>query len=102
MIDYAPSARLHVRQLAEYYRAKQRPEALQNLRAALISAEAAIKNRSPHVRSFPAVYRNLSRPGRAWIKEGIYWIAYNQTDPPVIVAVFWESADFGSRYPDVP
>jgi hypothetical protein len=35
--------------------------------------------------------------GRVWIKSGRYWIAY-QTDPvPVIVAVYFETANIPGR-----
>lgn len=89
----------HVNQLISHYRTKRRPEAIRNLLAALTRVEAAIETGTGCARAFPATYRDLARPGRAWRKETIYWIAYDQTDPPIIVAVFWEGADLAGRYP---
>jgi hypothetical protein len=102
LIDYTPTARRHVSELILHFRRKRRPEAIRNLLAALMKVEAAIENGSGRPREFPATYRNLARPGRSWRKEAIYWIAYDVTDPPIIVAVFWEGADLARRYPDVP
>jgi plasmid stabilization system protein ParE len=102
LIDYTPTARRHVDELILHFRRKRRPEAIRNLLAALMKVEAAIGNGSGRPREFPATYRDLVRPGRAWRKESIYWIAYDRIDPPVIVAVFWEGADLARRYPDVP
>lgn len=40
---------------------------------------------------------SLPGRGRVWIKSGRYWIAY-QTDPvPVIVAVYFETANIPGR-----
>ena len=41
----------------------------------------------------PRPYPALSKTGRAWIKIGRYWIAYSETEPPVIVGVFYDAAD---------
>ncbi len=79
---------------------KQRPEAIRNLRAALATAEAEIEAGAPRARLFPGTYRRLARPDRAWLKQAIYWIAYAQTNPPVIVAVFWQGADLATRHPE--
>ncbi len=100
MIDYSPTARRHIRELTSHYKKKQRPEAIRNLRAALASAEGEIAKGLGRHRSFPATYRILARPNRAWLKVAIYWIAYERTNPPIIVAVFWEGADLARRYPD--
>ena len=99
MIAYTPEARRQVDDLAEHYERKQRPEAVRNLGAALARAETLIENRASRARAFPATYRSLARPGRAWLKEGIYWIAFEQGPSPVIVAVFWEQAAIERRYP---
>ncbi len=99
LIDDTPTARRHVNELISNDRAKRRPEAIRNLQAALATVEATLEAGIPRARVFPATYPRLARPGRAWIKEAIYWIADNQTDPPVIVAVFWESADLARRVP---
>jgi hypothetical protein len=31
------------------------------------------------------------------VKAGRYWVAYNTTQPPVIVAVFYETANIPGR-----
>ena len=98
MIGYTPNARRQVAGLIAHYRAKRRPEALRNLDRFLTEAEAAIVNGPKRPRLFPATYRDLARPGIAWLKSGIYWVAYKQTDPPVIVAVFWDRAAIDRRY----
>jgi hypothetical protein len=98
LIAYTPEARRQVRDLIAHYRKVRHPEAVRNLDAALARAEVAIASGPPHPRAFPSTYQALARPGRAWIKEAIYWIAYEQTVPPVIVGVFWERADIEQRY----
>jgi plasmid stabilization system protein ParE len=99
LIDYTPAARRQVGDLIDSYCRKHRPEAVRNLDAALAAAERKIAAGPARPRLFPSVYRDLARPGRAWLKEGIYWIAYQQTVPPAIVAVFWEQAEIDRRYP---
>ena len=47
--------------------------------------------------SAPRPYPDLARPGQAWIKSGRYWLAYSLTDPPVIVALFHDTADIPGR-----
>jgi hypothetical protein len=42
-------------------------------------------------------YPHVARPGRAWIKAGRYCIAYNTAHPPVIAAVFYETANIPGR-----
>ncbi len=102
MIVYSATALRQIDELIAHYTTKKRPEAVRNLLAALEKAEAMITAGPRHPRSFPATYRGLARPGRAWIKQARYWIAYDLKQPPVIAAVFWEGADLARRYPDVP
>ena len=45
----------------------------------------------------PRPYPELARPGRAWVKAGRYWVLYRTTAPPVIIAVFFETADIPGR-----
>ena len=45
----------------------------------------------------PGPYPELAQDGRRWIKEGRYWFRYSVTMPPVIVAVFFETADLPGR-----
>lgn len=69
---------------------------------ALARVAATIEAGSGRPRDFPATYRDLARPGRAWLREGIYWVAYEPGEQPIIVAVFWAGADLAGRYPQVP
>jgi plasmid stabilization system protein ParE len=102
LTEYSATALRQIGELTAHFRKKRRPEAIQNLLAALTRVEAAIAAGPRRTRAFPAGYRELARPGRAWVKEARYWIAYEQTEPPIIVAVFWDAADLGRRYPEVP
>jgi plasmid stabilization system protein ParE len=102
LIVYSATALRHIDELTAHYRRKRRPEAIRNLLAALDKAEALIESGPRRPRAFPATYRGLARPGRAWIKQARYWIAYDLTNPPVVAAVFWEGADLARRYPEVP
>jgi hypothetical protein len=45
----------------------------------------------------PRSYPEIARPGRLWIKSGRYWIAYSPNNPPVIVGVFYDTADIPGR-----
>ena len=45
----------------------------------------------------PRPYPTLARPGRVWIKVRSYWVAYGTTNPPVILAVFYGTADMPGR-----
>ena len=45
----------------------------------------------------PRPYPELRRAGRRWIIEGRYWIAYSLSSPPVISAVFYDTADIPGR-----
>jgi len=61
------------------------------LLAALEDAELKIE-RDPSIGlPAPRPYPLLARLGRAWIRSGLYWIAYNTTSPPVIAGVFFET-----------
>jgi hypothetical protein len=45
----------------------------------------------------PRPYPALAKPGRRWIIEGRYWIAYSLTTPPIISGVFYAMADIPNR-----
>jgi hypothetical protein len=45
----------------------------------------------------PRPYPHLARPGRAWIKVGRYWVGYRTVPSPIIIAVFYETADIPRR-----
>jgi plasmid stabilization system protein ParE len=98
LIEYSPRASRQVSDLILHYRRKRRPDAARNLERALARAEAALLRGILRPRLYPATYRSLAHPGTAWLKESGYWIGYKQTQPPAIIAVFWEQADIDRRY----
>ncbi len=97
MIALTSEARQHVRALRAYYEERERPEATRALRNAFTTAWEKITTSPAAGLPAPRPYPHLARPGRAWVKAGRYWIAY-QTDPvPVIVAVYFETANIPGR-----
>ena len=72
-------------------------EAVNNLSTALDKAEERIA-RTPH-QGLPAPrpYPKLTSADRLWIKEGRYWIAYRVSPEPMILGVFYESANIPGR-----
>ena len=81
--------------LRRHYRRKNRLEAIQNLSEALrLAARQIIAGEGQPA---PSPYPELARPGRAWTHAGRYWILYTTTEPPVILAVFYDAADIPGR-----
>jgi hypothetical protein len=70
----------------------ERPAALRALALALESAWEKIVASPAIGLAAPRPYPELAHPGRAWLKQGRYWMA-----PPVIVGVFYETADIPHR-----
>jgi plasmid stabilization system protein ParE len=83
--------------LHKYYDKLQRPEAVKALIAALDTAWARIMTEPDAGLLAPRPYPEISHPGRLWIKAGRYWIAYRALPTPVVVAVFFETADIPNR-----
>jgi plasmid stabilization system protein ParE len=96
-VIYSPDAERQIDDLRRHYDARNRPEAVRNLIAALIEAEARIERDPSAGLPAPRPYPSLARSGRAWIKVGRYWIAYTTTRPPVILAVFYATANIPQR-----
>ena len=94
---YAAEARQQIAALRDHYERRERPEAATSLQAALLKAEQQIETRPEAGLPSPRPYPALARPGRAWVKAGRYWIAYSPTTPPVILGVFYETADIPNR-----
>ena len=94
---YSADAERQIDDLRRHYRARNRPEAIRNLIAALMEAEARIEHDPAVGLPAPRPYPALARPGRAWIKAGRYWIVYSTTNPPVILAVFYATANIPRR-----
>ena len=96
MIAFTPEARRQVRALRDHYQERDRAKAVRGLRTSLATAWEKIVADPAAGLTAPRPYPHLARPGRLWIKAGRYWIAY---DPimPVIVGVFYETADIPGR-----
>jgi plasmid stabilization system protein ParE len=93
LIGFTPEAEDQIDRLRSFYIETIRSGALRNFLAALQTAVDRIE-RTPDAGSpAPCPYPELTRSGRAWIKVGRYWIAYSTTKPPVVVGVFFETAD---------
>ena len=80
-----------------HYEDSRRPEAARALFAALAEAEQKIESNPSAGLPAPRPYPLVARKGQAWIKAGRYWVAYRTTRPPVIIAVFFETADIPRR-----
>jgi hypothetical protein len=97
LIGYTNEALEQVRALHRHYETLGRDTAIRALDRALADAEAKIERTPAKGLPAPRPYPQLARPRLAWIKSGRYWIAY-QTDPvPVIVAVYFETANIPGR-----
>lgn len=99
MIDYAPEALAHIRDLLAHYERLSRPEAATNLARVLTEASARIIREPLAGLPAPRPYAQLARPTVRWISVGRYWIAYRLTEPPVIASVFYVTADIPNRVP---
>ena len=97
MIEYTPEALRQVDALLLYYEAHQRDGAARALLKALAEAEQKVGRNPTAGLAAPRPYPDLAEVGRAWVKAGRYWIAYRTARPPVIVAVFYETADIPGR-----
>jgi plasmid stabilization system protein ParE len=97
LIAFTPEARRQVRELRNHYEKRDRPEAVRGLRTALATAWGKIVAQPAAGLATPRPYPNLAQPGRAWIKAGRYWIAYSANPGPVIVGVFYETANIPDR-----
>ncbi len=97
MIRLSRGAERQLAALLRHYARLGRPEAQQNLLAAIDRAWARLERDPAAGLPAPRPYPSLARPGRAWIAVGRYWIAYSTTDPPVILAVFYATADIPNR-----
>jgi plasmid stabilization system protein ParE len=97
LIEYTPRAIRQIGTLVQHYEDRHRPEAIRALFVALDAAERRIETNPSAGLAAPRPYPQVARRGRAWVKAGRYWIVYNTTPPPVIVAVFYETADIPRR-----
>lgn len=97
MVRLSRRAEQQVAELSRHYDRLGRPEARQSLLAALRQAAQEIEEAPSFGLPAPRPYPSLASPGRAGVKSGRYWVAYRTTDPPLIVAVFFDGADIPGR-----
>jgi len=97
LIGYTGEALEQVRALRHHYETVARDAAIRALDRALADSEAKIERAPGAGLPAPRPYPQLARPGRAWIKSGRYWVAYRTGPAPVIVAVFFETANISGR-----
>lgn len=97
MIRLSREAERQLAALLRHYTRIGRPEAKQNLIAVIDQAVERIARDPAGGLPAPRPYPDIARPGRAWIAVGSYWIAYSTTNPPVILAVFYATADIPAR-----
>lgn len=97
MISISPRARRDIRELQLHYLGKGRPEAAENLLAAVHEASDMIE-RNPHAGiEAPRPYPQLRRQRISWIKVHRYWIGYRRDPALTIAAVFYDAADIPQR-----
>ena len=97
MISLSPTAEIQLDELLTHFERLNRIRPAENLLAALERASARI-TRAPNAGlPAPRPYPTHARLGFHWIKEGRYWIAFMNSDAPVIVGVYHESADIPNR-----
>jgi plasmid stabilization system protein ParE len=93
LIRLSPEAEAQFGELVRYYKDLFRERAIENLVLALERAAHRIAANPLAGLKAPRPYPELKRSGRLWLKQGIYWISYRATEPPVITGVFHESVD---------
>lgn len=97
MIGFTARAARQFRALRQHYENHERPEAVRRLIAALQEAERKIESNPTAGLAAPRPYPHLARPGTAWVQAGRYWVSYSTTQPPRIVAVFYDTANIPGR-----
>ena len=75
----------------------RRANAIRNLVTAVRSAADRIARDPMKGLPAPRPYPDLARPGRTWVKSGVYWIAYRIDGEPIIAGIFHEAADIPGR-----
>ena len=97
MITFSPRAERQVAELLRQYRRRGRPEAQTPPISTLDEAEQIITTVPNAGLAAPRPYPELAAQGEAWIKAGRYWVAFSLTNPPVILAIFYDAADIPGR-----
>jgi plasmid stabilization system protein ParE len=98
MVEFGASAQRHVYLLRNHYEQNGRISAALNLERSLDRAVRRIAMDPGAGLPAPRPYPTLTVKGRLWIKEGRYWFRYRPAPPPpVIMGVFFETADIPRR-----
>ena len=97
LIGFTAKALRQINTLRQHYEKLDRPEAVRNFIAAMQRAAERIEADPAAGLPAPRPYPELARPRRAWVQTGRYWALYRITKPPVIVAVFYDSANIPGR-----
>jgi plasmid stabilization system protein ParE len=90
-------AEAQVDALIAHYERLGRGSASRNLLSALEVAATRIQASPLSGLPTPRPYPTLSRPGRLWVQVRPYWIAYTISDPIVIIAVIYDTANIPRR-----
>jgi hypothetical protein len=83
--------------LEEHFSRLGRPEAIRNLARALAEASDKIETDPDAGLRAPRPYPSLAKPGRLWLHVHRYWIAYSTTTPPVMLTIFYDTANIPER-----
>jgi len=97
LIPYTRRALRQIDSLIQHYEERERYEAIRAFRAALDEAESTIERNPASGLPAPRPYPSLRRRGRAWVKAGRYWVAYRTGEHPLVVAIFFKTADIPTR-----
>jgi plasmid stabilization system protein ParE len=97
LIGFTAKAQRQIQALRRHYDSLGRTEATRNLIAAMQEAAERIEADPAVGLPAPRPYPELARPRRAWVKAGRYWVLYRTTTPPVVIAVFFETANIPGR-----
>ena len=89
MTSLSARAKGHLDKLRLFYEAKNRPEATQNLTAAVERAALRIETDSLDSLAAPQPYPSLAHAGERWIKEGPYWFVFAGPPDPVILGIYF-------------
>lgn len=81
-----------------HYKRLDRPEAIDNMRAAVDSAVDRIATDKARFLSAPRPYPSLANLGLLWTLSGRYWLSILvEVDVAVITGVFFDEADIPGR-----
>ena len=97
MIRLSPEAEAQVDALLSHYERLERPEAAYNLFDTITEASSRIEEAPESGLPAPRPYPTLSSLGLRWIKQRSYWIGYSTGVPPIVAAVFYETANIPGR-----